>query len=673
MKSPSESRPSSLGDQGLPWSGALHYFRTLRDDWGRCLDAACELGLTAVESYVPWSVHEVESGRFDFEGAPGEDGRLDLAAFARECASRKLGLILRPGPHINAELTDFGFPERLLDIPDCRARGPGGGPAFFPFFPRMFPIPSYASRRFRDETRAWIDGVAQVLRPLLAPAGPVVALQVDNEQAMFFRLGAYDLDYHPDSLRDFRAFLRTRYADDLARLKSAHAQEYGSFDAVEPPRAFFPSGGFPPAAAPANANGLARHLDWVAFKTEYMLDALRAVQSMMREAGLATVPLFHNFPPVDPPLSPYARAEGFLSCAGGDFYHQRSEYRLARRRALFLAGSTERPYASELGCGMMLAWPPIGLTDQLTTTLNLLMHGVRTGNFYMLVERERWYGSPIRRDGERRADRFDLYRKLIAAIHDTGLPSLRRDARVGLLVPRTPERLAAVTSLCAPLTPILLGFAGMGHEETSWEDPLGFAGPIQIEGPRILRALETALSRAHVSYVLVDEDLPLERLLERQILIAPTFEIASPALLDRLEAFARADGRRLLLGPRRPSVDETLAPLPGPPALADAQWLDAELLADVDRLASRLAELCPRTDFAADEPDVDTSVFRDAESHARVVFVANGARSAIRAHLTLPSPGSLVDAMDDERITSDGDHIVVDLAPYGVRMFRWEG
>src|SRR6185503_3288701 len=63
-------RALRLADRDLPlFSGALHYFRVAPRHWGRCLRALREMGFPAVESYVPWGVHETRRGAFDWSGA----------------------------------------------------------------------------------------------------------------------------------------------------------------------------------------------------------------------------------------------------------------------------------------------------------------------------------------------------------------------------------------------------------------------------------------------------------------------------------------------------------------------------------------------------------------------------------------------------------------------------
>lgn len=79
----------------LPFLGAaVHYWRTPRALWRRALDELAALGVTLVESYVPWSVHERGPGVHDWRGDR------DLGVWLDEVAAAGLVAALRPGPHI---------------------------------------------------------------------------------------------------------------------------------------------------------------------------------------------------------------------------------------------------------------------------------------------------------------------------------------------------------------------------------------------------------------------------------------------------------------------------------------------------------------------------------------------------------------------------------------------
>ena len=107
----------ALGGKGaasdlLPlFAGTMHYWRHPPSEWAAGLDAMRSMGLRVVDTYVPWAVHEIEPGNCDF----GEHNpRLDVARFLSLAHERGLKAVVRPGPHINAELTLFGLPERVV-------------------------------------------------------------------------------------------------------------------------------------------------------------------------------------------------------------------------------------------------------------------------------------------------------------------------------------------------------------------------------------------------------------------------------------------------------------------------------------------------------------------------------------------------------------------------------
>ncbi|MEZ4293857.1 MAG: beta-galactosidase [Polyangiaceae bacterium] len=257
----SSTRGVKLVSSGLEIDGELvplhaasvHYFRHDPAEWRACLSAIKDLGVRLVDVYVPWDVHEVSPGDFDF----GErDPRRDVAAFLRLAGELGLFAIVRPGPHINAEMTCFGIPERVIWDPVCQARSPRQNPVFLPMLPLGFPVPSYASDAFFDEVARYFHALGPVLAPLLHPTGPVVMLQVDNEGAFYFRDGLYDQDYHADAVQHYRAHLRDRYKTIQALPAAYHTRLTRPADDPSADRAHPASKttSAPPAASPAAAS-----------------------------------------------------------------------------------------------------------------------------------------------------------------------------------------------------------------------------------------------------------------------------------------------------------------------------------------------------------------------------------------------------------------------------------
>lgn len=215
------------GKETFLYSGEVHYFRIPKRYWGKHLKALVDAGCNAVSTYVPWSWHEFEEGRFDLTGKTHSER--NVAAFVDLAAEYNLYVTLKPGPYVMAETTDQGIPQWLTrDYPDTLALDEHGNP----WGPEYI---SFTSHRFRDKAARWLDTFA---REVVAPRqdrkrGAVIMMQLCNEIGMFQWLGARG-DYSPSNLAAWWMYLRRRYPnlEDLARLLDHELHDY---DEVKPP------------------------------------------------------------------------------------------------------------------------------------------------------------------------------------------------------------------------------------------------------------------------------------------------------------------------------------------------------------------------------------------------------------------------------------------------------
>lgn len=640
-----------IGDRTVPLlAGAVHYWRLPRESWRAALGETRALGLPIVETYVPWQVHELAPGEYDFGQ---RDPRKDVGAFLDVAAELGLYAFVRPGPHINSEMTWFGLPERVVFDKAIQARSPRQNPVVLAFPPRMFPVPSYASDHYHAEVARWIDAVGEELRGRMWPKGPIVLLQVDNEATYWFRDAAYDSDYHPDALRWWRSWIEARYGTP-ADAGRAHRREYASWDDVRPPERF-------DAESP---EALPLHLDWGAFREELTARALTKFKQQMKSAGLDGAPLVHNLPlgeqaaPVSTP-----RLEEIVDLVGLDYYHARREHRTIKRRSLFLAGTSRLPFSPEMGVGAPPWFTPLTHEDSLFCAMCAAAYGVRGMSLYMAVDRERWYGAPIDAQGNPRLE-AGAWKSFLHALQSVGFHRLRRRVEIGLMLPREYSRLSRATHLLGVLSPITLEAIGGSPVEACSEEALGFAGPIQVLWWKMIARFAEALTAAAIPYVYLDGDVPEERLEGLRVLIAPTFEYASVERWGRLCAFA-ADGGTVVFGPAMPTLDETMRARPfevprgGRRVLIDRP---EDAVAVVEELARDLAIERP---FRAAAP-IETAVHED-EGGPRVIFVINPSPERVAARIELPYPVAVEDASSGERIAGDRS-LSLTMAPYSCRM-----
>ncbi|MFF0887706.1 beta-galactosidase [Streptomyces sp. NPDC003456] len=118
------------------WAGEMHPFRLPSPSlWRDVLQKMRAHGHNAVTACVAWNVHSPAPGRYDFSGVR------DLDRFLRTAAETGLYVVLRPGPHLGADVDAGGFPG-WLTATGGRART--ADPAYL---------------RYADEWLTAVDGV----------------------------------------------------------------------------------------------------------------------------------------------------------------------------------------------------------------------------------------------------------------------------------------------------------------------------------------------------------------------------------------------------------------------------------------------------------------------------------------------------------------------------------
>ncbi|KAK7873186.1 hypothetical protein R5R35_006400 [Gryllus longicercus] len=170
-----ENRQFTLNGRPLSlFSGALHYFRVPPALWRDRLRRMRAAGLVAVETYVPWNLHNPAPGVYDFgDGGTAWSPFLDIVGFLRAAQEEDLVALVRPGPYICAEWEFGGLPSWLLRDPNMRVRT------------------SYEP--YKEAVRAYFERLLPLLAPLhFTRGGPVVGLQIENE---YGSLGVDDKPY----------------------------------------------------------------------------------------------------------------------------------------------------------------------------------------------------------------------------------------------------------------------------------------------------------------------------------------------------------------------------------------------------------------------------------------------------------------------------------------------
>jgi beta-galactosidase len=668
--------PVSLTTEGLlidgrvvpVYSGAVHYWRLERALWPKILDQVKALGFEMIETYIPWAIHETAPGRYDWgQGDP----RKDIEAFMRLCEERGLWLMVRPGPLINAELTDFGFPEWVLLDPAVQAQTAVGSlhldAAWGLHPPRPFPVPSYASESFFAYAGGWYDAICPLIARHLAPQGCVVAVQSDNETCYVFHDQTYATDYSPDSLALYRAFLAERYGGIDALNAAYGGRPYRSFAEIEPPR----------ECAIEQRPDLAWHLDWAAYKEYQITWSVARFGRMLRQRGIVDVPIFHDvaFQQRSPLDVAAMEAAPEIDWVGINLYRNVDSYASAVRQIRYQAGSTRLPFVPELGCGIWSHHPVTPTSEeQELITLGALMHGLKAFNLYMLVERERWQGCPITRHGALRPEYADFYRRLTAFLRRYEFWRFERERPALVLRGYDLGRYAAVTSELGYAHADLLGlprelFEADVELDLRWD---AAAEADEHRADTWFGTLTQALDERTLDYDLADTHIGAERLARYPLAFVQATDFMDLADQRKLLEYVEAGGHAVI-GPGLPYADPTLR-LPGilgrlldePGSIALGQgrltW------AETPELPKLLQGLARPAAFRCDDPAIDVTALHCEDR--TLVFAANPTDTPRATRLRFAGRLALRAAWGAEETLSGEGSAAVELPAYGIRI--WE-
>ncbi len=383
-----------VGKESIPLiSGEVHYWRLNPKYWKTILLKVKEMGIDVVSSYVPWDYHEYERNHFDFTGKTDETR--NLRGFLE--LTRKLGfwMIIRPGPYIYSEWPNDGIPSYAYK------------------YHRLHP-------KFLSYAENYLGRVTKIIKPFLASreSGHIILLQADNEIDPWPDVFGhqYGLNGKPGL---FQEFLKDRYGKDIDLLNRSWGTEYRNFNEAGPYIACMTKDEH--GLSLKGDRELKRNLDYFEFKYHYAHECAKWNVSMFRKLGI-DIPIYLNLYPFFY-AHDWATMNSVSDLVGIDLYpsnellEDEHEQRKMIDKVRYLRSFSKLPYIAEFASGV---WHARHYESGILTpnhyrliTLTALLGGVMGWNWYMLVNRDNWYMSPINEWGRVRNELYHVFQGLV--------------------------------------------------------------------------------------------------------------------------------------------------------------------------------------------------------------------------------------------------------------------
>jgi beta-galactosidase len=460
-----------------PFSAEMHYFRVNKRHWSICFERIRKAGFRIISTCVPWNLHESALGEYDFYGVT--DHTKDLVVFLELAREFGFKVVLYPGPFIDSDWKNGGFPDFLYNYPEIFAKGPTGeafrlsdqrqseGNDSYPApsitdSPSLLAFADKGSRgqekfngypgksqtgpgnqaifstlhpRYMNHVKRYIAAFSDIIKNYVYPKGPVILIKLDNalgplwgdNRAHDSSIFKQDYNEHVTGVA-YPEFLKAKYGE-IKKLSQLYGEKHSDFKNVKPPTEL----------KITQPHHLIKYFDWIGFKewmlAEYVLK-LKEIYLSFDVPPLFSTDLFlsrdFSVPFNWKTLESDDLFTGIVPDKGADDYVE------LVRHLRYFSTCCKFPWSSEFPVGSRADAPregekyfpvsPRKVKFLLTTALS---SGIRGFNYRMFVERDHWYGAPLANDGTIQPN-FDLIKKFTDLAGKIGLNQMKSTASVGL-------------------------------------------------------------------------------------------------------------------------------------------------------------------------------------------------------------------------------------------------
>ncbi|HEX9911916.1 MAG TPA: beta-galactosidase [candidate division Zixibacteria bacterium] len=407
----------------------IHYFRVSKRYWSVCFERIKKAGFRIIATAVPWNLHEISMGEFEFAGET--DSRRDLVVFLELAREFGFKVILKIGPYIGAEWENGGYPDFVLENLALIAKDPQGDPVAMSEqqeFSKVV-LPSINHPSFKSHCKRYINALSGAIKNYIYPKGPVIIIQLGRKTGFNFFTDPFKLDYNIDTIHNlYPAFLKEKYKETKI-LNSEYQIKSKNFGEISPPT----------AQKIKKFSDLLRFLDWVEFKSGLVSTYLLNLKEFLISSQI--VPLFFNdifwengF--LSSSEWPSLQKENIFAGLEINWFRNYSEYAWHIRS---FTGSASFPWSIEFANGASAQIPeekkkylPIRTQEMKFMLITSLAMGIKGFTHTMFVERSDWYGSPLAEDGTIQ-EGYDLIKNFNLLLERIDLRALENVVQINLL------------------------------------------------------------------------------------------------------------------------------------------------------------------------------------------------------------------------------------------------
>ncbi|KPL03994.1 MAG: hypothetical protein AMJ90_02490 [candidate division Zixibacteria bacterium SM23_73_2] len=415
-------------EEYYPFSAEIHYFRVDKRYWSVCFERIKKAGFRIISTCVPWNLHEISPGDFDFLGQT--DSRTDLVVFLELAREFGFKVILKVGPYIGSEWENGGYPEFIFSSPDVLARDSENQPIKTSDRVKVKQgyVPCYHHPFFKTYLKRYFTALSSVLKNYIYPKGPVFLIQLDNQLSFGHNSGPFDANYSENIVKNlFPDYLEDMYKD-IKKLNRIYGRKYKDFKEMEPPRNL----------KVKKPSDLVKYFDWLSFRDKYLEDFINELRDLFLSFEVNAMFFTNSFSALDLYLpfswSNFDQEKTFLSADIS--WDENSQ--LLNRYIKYFVGCARFRWASSISCGRWSDSPQEGkkyfpITPKKTKffLLKALRSGIIGFNYYMFVEGDLWYDSPLAPDGAIQ-DNYDIIKKINLLTEKIPLQELKSLGEISL-------------------------------------------------------------------------------------------------------------------------------------------------------------------------------------------------------------------------------------------------